>query len=61
MKIEKITAELDKRLREHTAQLRFVNSELLLLSKVFLDAEDPILIEDLEGNVTHLNNEAIRA
>ena len=31
------------------------------MSKVFMDSADPILIEDLQGNVIDLNNEAERA
>ncbi len=30
------------------------------MSKVFMDAADPILIEDLDGNVTELNEETVR-
>ncbi len=33
---------------------------LRLMSKVFMDAADPILIADLNGNVTDLNEEAVR-
>ncbi|MFC1628498.1 PAS domain-containing sensor histidine kinase [Gemmatimonadota bacterium] len=31
------------------------------MSKVFMDAADPIIIEDLDGNVIELNDEAIRS
>ena len=36
-------------------------AELLLMSKVFMDAADPIIIEDLNGHVLDLNREAIGA
>ena len=35
--------------------------ELLMLSRVFMDAADPILIEDLDGRVANMNHEAERA
>ncbi|MBU1564311.1 MAG: response regulator [Proteobacteria bacterium] len=38
-----------------TTQLR-----LRLLSKVFMSVSDPILIEDLDGNVLEMNDEAVR-
>ncbi|OGR16841.1 MAG: hypothetical protein A2X81_14045 [Desulfobacterales bacterium GWB2_56_26] len=34
---------------------------LQLLSKVFMSVSDPILIEDLDGNVLEMNDEAVRA
>jgi PAS domain S-box-containing protein len=42
---------------------RHENSEyrLHLLSKVFMSVSDPILIEDLDGNVLEMNDEAVRA
>lgn len=36
------------------------NMDLKRLSKVFMDATDPILIEDLDGRVIDLNREAVR-
>ena len=38
-----------------------VQGSLRLMSKVFMDAADPILVEDLSGRVTELNEEAERA
>ena len=38
-----------------------VENELRTLSKVFMDAADPILIEDLDGCVVEMNLEAERA
>ncbi|MDK9706001.1 MAG: response regulator [Desulforhopalus sp.] len=38
-----------------------VQMRLQLLSKVFMSVSDPILIEDLEGNVLEMNDEAVRA
>lgn len=37
-----------------------VQTRLQLLSKVFMSVSDPILIEDLEGNVLEMNDEAVR-
>ncbi|MCU0959316.1 MAG: response regulator [Pirellulaceae bacterium] len=34
--------------------------ELNLMSKVFMDGADPIIIEDLNGNVRYVNDEAVR-
>ena len=40
---------------------RKVDARLRKLSTVFMDAADPILITDLEGRVTDMNTEAVRA
>lgn len=42
-------------------QLKAAESELRLMSKVFQDAADPIIIEDLSGNILYVNEEAERA
>ena len=47
----------NEELRQRVAQLQQVRH----LSRVFRDAADPILIEDLDGNVTDMNEEAVRA
>ena len=36
-------------------------SEMRVMSKVFMDAADPIIIEDLDGTINDLNNEAINS
>lgn len=36
------------------------NEDLLKLAKVFMDATDPIIMKDLDGNVLEMNEEAIR-
>lgn len=43
------------------AQLKATESELRLMSKVFQDAADPIIIEDLSGKILFVNEEAERA
>ena len=42
-------------------QLKATESELRLMSKVFQDAADPIIIEDLSGNILYVNKEAEHA
>lgn len=41
--------------------LKRTERELRLMSKVFQDGADPIIIEDLSGHVIHVNDEAERA
>ena len=41
-------------------QLKATESELRLMSKVFQDAADPIIIEDLSGKILYVNEEAER-
>ncbi len=41
--------------------IKKVEQQLRRMSKVFMDAADPIIIEDLEGNIVDLNAEAERA
>jgi PAS domain S-box-containing protein len=68
-------ANLEHTIQERTAQLektiRALNSEVLerqaaqrqlrRLSRVFMDAKDPIIIEDLAGTIIDLNREAEKA
>lgn len=42
------------------SRLKRAETELRLMSKVFLDAADPIVLEDLHGSITDLNAEAER-
>lgn len=42
------------------SQLKRAETALLLMSKVFVDGSDPIIIEDLEGRITDVNAEALR-
>lgn len=42
------------------SQLKQAESKLRLMSKVFLDGADPIVIEDLNGHITDVNAEAER-
>lgn len=42
-------------------ELKQTEAELRRMSKVFQEATDPIIIEDLEGKVIDLNEEAVRA
>jgi two-component system CheB/CheR fusion protein len=41
--------------------LKRTESDLRRMSKVFQDAGDPIIIEDLSGQIIHLNDEAVAA
>ncbi|MHB8902455.1 MAG: chemotaxis protein CheB, partial [Thermoguttaceae bacterium] len=43
------------------APLKEAEAELRLMSKVFQDAADPIIIEDLSGTILYVNEEAERA
>jgi two-component system CheB/CheR fusion protein len=43
------------------APLKEAEAELRLMSKVFQDAADPIIIEDLSGKILYVNEEAERA
>ncbi len=43
------------------AGVKKTESELRRMSKVFMDGADPIIIEDLEGRIIDLNEEATRA
>lgn len=42
------------------SQLKRAETALDLMSKVFVDGSDPIIIEDLEGRITDVNAEALR-
>ena len=41
-------------------RLKKAERELNLMSKVFMDGTDPIIIEDFSGRVMHVNEEAVR-
>ncbi len=43
------------------SELKEVEEKLRIMSKVFMDASDPILIEDLDGMVLNMNREAERS
>ncbi len=43
------------------AKITKTGEDLQQMSKVFMDATDPILIEDLDGNVVEMNEEAVRS
>ena len=45
---------------EVAERLRKAERELHLMSKVFMDGADPIIIEDFAGLVLHVNDEAVR-
>ena len=54
---------------DHTAYLRILNDitahkqsegKLKNMAKVFMESTDPIIIEDLQGNVIDMNDEAVR-
>ena len=50
-----------KELEIEIAQRAVAEEGLQRMSKVFMDSTDPIVIEDLEGNIIDLNNDAVRA
>jgi PAS domain S-box-containing protein len=66
------SAQLEKMVKERTVELqdavtkleneiderRSVQTQLLQLSRVFRDAADPIIIEDLSGTIIEMNREA---
>jgi PAS domain S-box-containing protein len=49
------------KLDNEIAQRRSVQTQLLKLSRVFLDAADSIIIEDLSGTIIEMNREAERS
>ncbi len=69
---EDFSAQSGKMVKEHTVELqgvvtklgndfdepRSVQTRLLQLSRVFRDAADPIIIEDLSGTIIEMNREA---
>jgi PAS domain S-box-containing protein len=73
--LRRLNAELEERVRDRTlaledtvtrlqvqiAERRRAQSQLQQLSRVFMDASDPIIIEDLSGTVIDMNREAERA
>ena len=69
---EDFSIQLEKMVKERTVELqdavtklendlderRSVQTQLLQLSRVFRDATDPIIIEDLSGTIIEMNREA---
>lgn len=45
---------------EAAAQMKKIESQLRLMTKVFMDGVDPIVIRDLEGRVLDMNHEVAR-
>ncbi len=43
-----------------TSQLKKIEAQLRLMTKVFMDSADPIVIRDTEGRVLHVNREVER-
>jgi PAS domain S-box-containing protein len=72
--LRKANAELEQRVRERTCQLEDsikaleneiagrtkIEARISQLSRVFMDAADPIIIEDLSGDIIEMNREAER-
>ena len=46
--------------RDTTSELKKVESQLRLMTKIFMDSADPIVIRDLDGRVLDINSEAER-
>jgi PAS domain S-box-containing protein len=62
--VEERTAQLQetvKALEKEMAERHVAQRQLSQLSRVFMDAADPIIIEDLSGTVTAMNREAEKA
>ena len=73
--LEDFSFQVEKRVKERTVQLeaavsnlerelaerKSVQTELLQLSRVFRDAADSIIIEDLSGTIIEMNREAERS
>jgi PAS domain S-box-containing protein len=56
--------ELEQRVKElanEAVERKQAEEDLKMMSKVFMEAADPILIEDLEGHVINMNAEAERS
>ncbi|MRT93669.1 PAS domain-containing sensor histidine kinase [Ancylomarina sp. 16SWW S1-10-2] len=51
--------QLNARLQEEIAERKLAENEIRKLSKVFLDGTNPSLIEDLNGNILEMNDEAL--
>jgi PAS domain-containing protein len=47
--------------QKEIAERKMVEEDLRRMSKVFMDAADPILIEDTDGRVIDMNDEAERS
>jgi PAS domain S-box-containing protein len=63
-KVEERTAQLKKTvaaLETEMARHRQAQQQLLRLSRVFMDAADPIIIEGLDGKIIEMNREAEKA
>lgn len=60
-----ITFEDITKIKSIESQLISVSSsfedKVLIMSKIFMDGADPIIIEDLKGNITDVNEEAVHA
>lgn len=60
LKVEIETREqLNERLQEEIAERKLAENEIRKLSKVFLDGTNPSFIEDLDGNILEMNDEAV--
>lgn len=60
LKVEiSIRAKLNEHLQEEIAERKLAENEIRKLSKVFLDGRNPSFIEDLNGKVLELNDEAV--
>jgi len=51
--------QLNSRLHKEISERRLAENEIRKLSKVFLDGTNPIIIENLNGDILELNDEAI--
>lgn len=54
-----IKEQLNVQLQQEIAERKLANYEIRKLSKVFLDGTNPTFIEDLNGNIREMNNEAV--
>lgn len=60
LKVEITTRkQLNKQLQQEIAERKLAENEIKKLSKVFLDGTNPTFIEDLNGNILEMNNEAV--
>ncbi len=54
-----ITEELNKQLKQEVLERKLAEREIRKLSKVFLEGTNPSFIEDLNGNILEMNDEAV--
>ena len=54
-----IREQLNERLQEEISERKLAENEIRKLSKVFLNGTNPSFIEDLNGNVLDMNDEAV--